>query len=120
MEKKRVYESVKNYKLDKYHAAYYLILKKECEVRKRSGDVNISKYKKQRKSSLLKLEPILRSPLQKHKEQDPLRLSKMDIDSGRSRSLYPQNLGLNSCRLRRKTPDSPPRLLDCLAIYKGE
>jgi hypothetical protein len=115
-----VYESVKGYKLDKYHAAYYLVLKRESLVRKRSGGAQVSKYKKQRKSSLLKLEPIIRTPLQKHKEQDPLKSLKVDVDSARGRSLHPQNLVLNSCRLRRKTPDSPRRLIDCMALYKGE
>jgi hypothetical protein len=62
----------------------------------------------------MKLEPIMRTPLQKQKGVEVAKL-KLEGCSGRARTLE-----INSCRLRREaTIDSPRRLLDCLGVYKG-
>ena len=55
----KVTESVTNCRLDRFHALYYLTLKNEKQTgRHISTDKHLDEFKKQRKSSLLKLEPI--------------------------------------------------------------
>ena len=111
VDKRKVIESVKSYKLDKFRAIYYLLLKRQMQ--NAENNANISPYKKQRRNSIMKLQPIIRTP-RKEEKLIKAELPNLDINS------RGKTLEINSCRLRKEaTPDSPRRLIDCLAIYKG-
>ena len=62
LDAQKVIESVKNCKFDKYHAMYYLTLKNEKHTHKHTLLSNLDEFKKQRKGSLIKLQPITRTP----------------------------------------------------------
>jgi hypothetical protein len=62
IDKQKVADSVKNCKLDKYHAMYYLTLKNEKHYHRHTKNDHLDEFKKQRKGSLIKLEPISRTP----------------------------------------------------------
>jgi hypothetical protein len=111
VKRKRVVESVKEYKLDRYHAIYYLLLQREKQNRI-NMEASMGSYKKQRRNSL-KLNPIRRSIQRQGHEND---LLKAVLDSKQRRGSFE----IKQFRLRRAaTPESPRRLLDCLALYKG-
>ena len=112
----RVTESVLGRQLDKFNALYYLTLKSM-----QPSNPEISLFKKQKRSSLVKLEPISRTPLLKAKPTQEYLLS-LKTGPVNSKRLSQPRLRLTfdartRCR-NREQPDSPRRLLDCLAAYK--
>ena len=54
----KIAESVKNCKLDKYYATYYLAIKNEKTNQKHTNSHTFDRFKKQKKSSSIKLIPI--------------------------------------------------------------
>ena len=79
----------------------------------------MDEFKKRRKGSLIRLEPITssRTPSVPRKNNS-LKISRIEkmIDLKLSQK---QTIDPNSSRLRKSDPDSPRRLIDCLAAYKG-
>lgn len=123
MESKKVMDSVANCRFDRYRATYYLALRSLRNTQKH-GMVN--QFKKQRKNSLIKLQPISRTPTPSKKdglsEKDSLVLalktSRLDKDAV-FRQRPRVTIDPSTARLRKSSLDSPRRLLDCLAAYKG-
>jgi ribosome-binding factor A len=122
----KVVESVKNCRFDKYHAMYYLTLRNEKHTHHHPEITHLDEYKKQRKGSLIKLQPITRTPSLSKKSDSreksaayalSLKTSRVEKD-GVVRMRPRKTIYINNCRLRRDSPDSPRRLLDCLAAYK--
>jgi serine/threonine protein kinase len=125
MDGQKVIESVKSCRFDKYHAMYYLTLKHEKHTHKHPQITHLDEYKKQRKGSLIKLQPITRTPSLTKKSNSrertaytlSLKTSRVEKD-GVVRMRPRKTIDPNTCRLRKDSPDSPRRLLDCLAAYK--
>jgi len=70
MNPEKIADSVKNCKLDKYHAIYYLAIKNEkANQRQKDSSEDIDRFKKQRKSSVIKLKPISKTPSISRKKQ---------------------------------------------------
>ena len=70
---KKVADSVKGYCLDRFRAHYYLILARQmAQGQNTLGVGTLCKYKKQRKSSASKLEPLAKTPF-KSKEFETLK-----------------------------------------------
>lgn len=72
MDRQKVAESVINCRLDKYYAMYYLTLKNEKHTHKHIANDHLNEFKKKRKGSLQKLEPICRTPSLPKKMDDSL------------------------------------------------
>lgn len=66
-ERRKIIDSVKEYKMDRYHATYYLLLRREMGLGKLC-EGKVDPYKKQRRASICKLDPILRTPQPRGKE----------------------------------------------------
>lgn len=71
----------------------------------------------------MKLTPITRTPSirkksdSKDKNTLSLKSSRLEKD-GIIKMRPKKTIDINNCRLRKDSPDSPRRLLDCLAAYK--
>jgi hypothetical protein len=117
LNQRKVSESVKNYNLDKYRAHYYLILARQLTSKQNYlCDSVLSKYKKQRKSSLSKLEPIARTPISKSKDNDSLKIKNTENLRIRRGSV---NLEVPTVRVRKeRTPENPRMLMESLPLYK--
>ena len=130
----KVEESVENCKLDRYHAMYYLTLKHEKHTHEHISNTHLDEFRKKRKSSLLKLNPISKTPsLSKKKEttrdyrDDQLLTLKNGFSQNKNHNirirpkmtLDPRGVDPENCRFRKDSPDSPRRLLDCVGAYKG-
>lgn len=105
---------------------YYLTLRNEKHTHRHPEITHLDEYKKQRKGSLIKLQPITRTPSLSKKNDSrekstayalSLKTSRVEKD-GVVRMRPRKTIDINNCRLRRDSPDSPRRLLDCLAAYK--
>ena len=127
MNPEKVVDSVKNCRLDKYHAVYYLAIKNEKASHRHRDTDGLDQFKKERKSSLIKLKPISRTPSVSRKKptvdfnaKDLLALKTNRVEKdGIVRMRARPSIDPNQCRLRRSdSPDSPRRLIDCLAAYK--
>lgn len=112
----RVTQSVMGRQFDKFNALYYLTLKSM-----QHSNPEISLFKKQKRSSLVKLEPISRTPIPKAKPTQEYLLS-LKTGPVNSKHLSKPRLKMTfDARTRyrnRDQPDSPRRLLDCVAAYK--
>lgn len=128
IDRQKVAESVKYCRLDKYHAMYYLTLKNEKHFHRHTQNDHLDEFKKQRKGSLVKLDPISRTPsLSKkkvnthHESRDERIMSLKTSRVIKSKELTiktRQTIDPSQARLRKNSPDSPRRLIDCLAAYK--
>jgi hypothetical protein len=77
---KKVAESVKGYLLDRYRAHYYLILTQQMAGGQNLlGAERLCKYKKQRKSSASKLEPLARTPMKPKTPRTPTKPKDSDL-----------------------------------------
>jgi len=54
----KVADSVINCRFDKFYAMYYLTLKKEQQTHEHTKDRDVSQFKKRRRNSLIKLDPL--------------------------------------------------------------
>lgn len=76
----------------------------------------MSKYKKQRRSSLSKLDPIVRTPVVKRKDDSLLKVKKTEHLKIRRGSC--NNIEAPTVRVRKeRTPESPSKIMDNLALY---
>jgi hypothetical protein len=73
----------------------------------------------------VKLDPIARTPtvpknnIDREKTHHALTLKTSRVEKDGVVRMKPRKVSNpNSCRLRKDSPDSPRRLLDCLAAYK--
>lgn len=115
----KVVDSVKNHRFDKYHALYYLTIKNQKHTHRHiQNDEHLDEFKKRRKGSLIRLEPITTRTPSVARKNNSLRTSRIEkmIDLKLSQKHY---IDPNTSRLRKSDPDSPRRLIDCLAAYKA-
>jgi serine/threonine protein kinase len=118
---KKVGESVKGYSLDRFRAHYYLVLARQMAAGQGLLGVGIlTKYKKQRKSSASKLEPIARTPIKPNKTKDT---DLLKVPLGQTENMRIRrgsvNLDPPTVRVRReRTPESPRKLKSSLALYE--
>lgn len=121
----RVAESVRGCRLDRYHAMYYLAIRHEKHSHRHPEMSHLDEFKKQRKGSTLRLDPIRVSSLPRSRKSQSREKAALGLKS----SLLEHD-GIvrmrvrrepNTCRLRAANPsESPIRLLDCLANYKQQ
>ncbi len=98
---------------------YYLTIKNEKHTHKHiQNDDHLDEFKKRRKGSLIKLEPIPSRTPSISKRNNSFKVLKIDKKSELKLS-QKQSIDPNTSRLRKSDPDSPRRLIDCLAAYKA-
>ena len=107
MDRRKVIESVKQYRLDRFHAVYYILLKREMEGRKSMENSSLSIFKKQNRNSI-KLKSIEQTPPKRSKEVSIAKLSQSVESKGRVRTME-----IHCCRPRvEATSNTSRRLLE--------
>jgi hypothetical protein len=111
-----VADSVKGYSLDRFRAHYYLTLARQIfQGQNTLGVGKLCKFKKQRKSSASKLEPLARTPF-KAKESEILKVSQTQNVRIRRGSV---NLEVPTVRImKERTPENPRKLKSTLGMYE--